>query len=260
MMYEKALQMREADGPLILAIVEDAKGSTPRGRGTQMLISKSSTAGTIGGGNLEYKVIEQARKMLAEDVSSLLQNYPLGPLLEQCCGGQVMISLERMEEASLESLKEEPTKTPLYMFGAGHVGRAVARLLETLDYDLVWIDSRDGEFPEGAPKTVSDNPVSYVASAPEKSIFLIFTHSHQLDYELVSAVLARADYQYCGLIGSKTKRVRFEKRLRGEGRTDEDLDRLSCPIGLKGIRGKAPEIIAISVVAALVSSYPPDSQ
>lgn len=259
-MYEIALKMGESEGALILVTVEDAKGSTPRGRGTCMLVSATSIAGTVGGGNLEYKVIEQARKMLAANVPSLLQNYPLGPLLEQCCGGHVMISLERLDDALLESLKDARPKTAIYMFGAGHVGRAVARLLETLEYDLVWIDSRDGEFPENAQKTVSDDPVSYVAKAPPGSLFLIFTHSHQLDYELVSAVLARADYHYCGLIGSSTKRTRFEKRLRAEGRTDEDLARLSCPIGLDGIRGKAPEIIAISVVGALVSSWPPDSQ
>lgn len=298
-----------ADGPYVIVTVVETAGSAPREAGTKMLVSDTALHGTIGGGNLEFKIIEQARKFLGEDGPDyLFQNYALGPLLEQCCGGSVTVLLERIEPgeefllevrhgflkttfdgdrlkkewvdyfsldrlffqdaqgntfqakpkdaaAMVELVSRDPHT--LYMFGAGHVGRAVANALAPLPFDVVWVDAREEEFPTHIPvnhtKHVSDNHCQFVDDAPEGSLFLIFTHSHQLDYELVARVLARGDAAYCGLIGSATKRARFENRmLRERVIPEEDLPKLTCPIGVAGVTGKEPEVIAAAVAAQLL--------
>lgn len=299
-----------ANGPYVIVTVAEAAGSAPRGAGTKMLVSDTALFGTIGGGNLEFTVVEQARKFLENDEGDYqFQKYALGPLLEQCCGGSVDILLERIEPGAeflmeprrgvLEtrfdgiSLRKEWVDhdagnsisffdchekvlkgdvgsaammrelvarnfTPLYMFGAGHVGRAVASALAPLPFDVVWVDSRIAEFPETIPvnhqcRTTKDY-CAVVDEAKAGAFYLIFTHSHQLDYELAARILARGDAAYCGLIGSKTKRARFENRmLRERVLTEDRLSELTCPIGLPGIPGKEPEVIAASVVAQLLA-------
>ncbi|MBL4639631.1 MAG: xanthine dehydrogenase accessory protein XdhC [Kordiimonadaceae bacterium] len=303
-----------SDGALVLATVVATKGSAPRRAGTKMLISDSQFVGTIGGGNLEYQVTSQARKLLeADGPGYLLQHYALGPLLEQCCGGTVDVMLERLDENNTAFLSQPETgyletsyhddgfvkswlgdnapdgvdcspfaffdsenqltddvkclvviieqhereKRPLYIFGAGHVGRAVVRALAPLAFDIVWIDSRMAEFPSDVPANssiqVTEDYSSYVDAAPSDACFLVFTHSHQRDYEVIAKILARGDAAFCGLIGSATKRARFEKRLVQEGLVVEaDLLGLTCPIGLADIEGNEPAIIAASVAAQLL--------
>lgn len=154
----------------------------------------------------------------------------------------------------------EPILSPrprLVMFGAGHVGRAVAHILATLEFDVTWIDPRADAFPEHMPDTieqvVTDRPADRVAEAPPDALYLVFTHSHPLDFDITAAVLARGDARYCGLIGSETKRARFIKRFREECGLDEArIGRLTCPIGLDGPPGKAPEVIAIGVATELL--------
>lgn len=243
----------------VLITVAEAKGSAPREAGTRMVVTADSQTGTIGGGRLEFEAVNQARKLLADPVTNTLtQKYALGPLLEQCCGGSVVLDLSKMslDEAS-KAIKSPQPDMNLYMFGAGHVGRAAARALAPLPFNTAWTDSRDGEFPDeiprGCTRNISDNPVAVVEGAQPGSMFLVFTHSHQLDYEIIAAVLARGDAVYCGLIGSATKRARFEKRLLDEpGVTLKNLEMLTCPIGVPGIGGKEPEIIAASVAAQLL--------
>lgn len=150
-----------------------------------------------------------------------------------------------------------PPRPRLFMFGAGHVGRAVAHILGTLEFDVTWIDPRADAFPENMPDTieqvVTDRPADRVADALPDAFYLVFTHSHPLDFDITAAILARGDARYCGLIGSETKRVRFIKRLRDDCGLDEDrIGRLTCPIGLDGPPGKAPEVIAIGVTAELL--------
>ena len=299
-----------AGGPYVIVTVAEAAGSAPRGAGTKMLVSDTELYGTIGGGNLEFTVVDQARKFLESDEGDYqFQKYALGPLLEQCCGGSVVILLERIEpgaeflmearhgvletrfengvlikewvdrsvngpisfhdksdrrvekELSTAALMRESVArnfTPLYMFGAGHVGRAVAAALAPLPFDVVWVDSRASEFPETVPvnhdKRVTEDCVAVVDEVRAGAFYLIFTHSHQLDYELTAKILARGDAAYCGLIGSKTKRARFENRLLRERVLTEDrLGELTCPIGIPGITGKEPEVIAASVAAQLLA-------
>jgi len=311
-----ALKMIAQDVEVVSATIVDVKGSAPCDIGTCMLISHQNQKGTIGGGNLEFQVIEQARKLLtASGDFYRFQQYALGPLLEQCCGGTVILLLERLDETASEFLQkltsnanchiqtefkkntiqktilevedqtttgqslqfftadgtvtddpanasrmlEKPVSphTPLYMFGAGHVGKAVASAAKPLPFDVTWVDSRANEFPDdGIPhytKQVTNDALSVVNTALPNSLFLIFTHSHQLDYDITAAVLARQDAAYCGLIGSTTKRARFASRMEKESDlTKADLTQLTCPIGIDTIDGKEPAIIAASVVAELL--------
>ncbi len=243
----------------VLIKVTETKGSAPREVGTCMAVTAESQTGTIGGGRLEFEAVGQARKLLTDpSKTSLIQKYALGPLLEQCCGGSVVLDLSKMPvQAALSAITVKTPETNLYMFGAGHVGRAVASAIAPLGFNALWTDSREGEFPNKIPsgtvKNISDDAVTVVRGAKPGSMFLVFTHSHQLDYEITAAVLARGDAAYCGLIGSATKRARFEKRLLGEADiTQAKLEMLTCPIGVPGIRGKEPEVIAASVAAQLL--------
>jgi xanthine dehydrogenase accessory factor len=142
------------------------------------------------------------------------------------------------------------------IFGAGHVGSACVASLSRIDCRIRWIDGRRGLFPEVLPANVSviesDSPVLEVNAMPQGTFYLVMTHSHPLDYDLCHAVLRRNDFAYCGLIGSKSKRRRFEKRLRALGLAASILESLTCPIGLPGICGKTPEEIAIGVTAQLL--------
>lgn len=243
----------------VLITVEETQGSAPREAGTAMWVDARGIQGTIGGGNLEFQATEQARKLLDDpDKDEVAQKYALGPLLEQCCGGSVVLKLTKKPLAQREALlRSRRMVAPLYMFGAGHVGRAVAQALRPLPFHITWVDSRAQEFPDFLPKNAvkvtDEDAVKVVGEAPANALYLIFTHSHQLDYDITSAVLKRGDVRFCGLIGSKTKRARFENRMLKERViTEDDLPKLTCPIGIDGIDGKEPEIIAAAVAAQLL--------
>lgn len=249
----------------VLITVAETRGSAPREAGTRMAVTADSQHGTIGGGRLEFEAVNQARKLLEDPLTnSLTQKYALGPLLEQCCGGSVVLELSKMPLVeALDAVKSAGPWANLYMFGAGHVGRAVAKAIAPLGFNTLWTDSRESEFPgeipPGCTKNISADPVAVVEGAKPGSMFLVFTHSHQLDYAITAAVLARGDALYCGLIGSKTKRARFEKRMLDEAGIDESrLASLTCPIGVPGIEGKEPEIIAASVAAQLLTYVTPE--
>lgn len=243
----------------VLITVEEIQGSAPREAGAAMWVDARGTHGTIGGGNLEFQATEQARKLLHDpDRTETIQKYALGPLLEQCCGGSVVLKLAKKPLAEREALlRDRRPLAPLYMFGAGHVGRSVAQALRPLPFRITWVDGRAQEFPDFLPKhavKVTDiEAVKVVGEAPAKALYLIFTHSHQLDYDITAAVLKRGDARYCGLIGSETKRSRFESRLlKEQGITADDLRNLTCPIGIEGVDGKEPEVIAAAVAAQLL--------
>ena len=144
----------------------------------------------------------------------------------------------------------------LLLFGAGHVGAALVRMLGELPCTVTWIDERDDMFPADVPANVtveaSDTPEAWVADAPAGSSYLVMTHSHALDQRLSEAILARADAGWFGLIGSRTKRMQFEHRMRARGVPDQRIAAMVCPIGLPGIANKAPAVIATSVCAQLL--------
>jgi xanthine dehydrogenase accessory factor len=154
----------------------------------------------------------------------------------------------------LERLDDE--RPPLWLYGAGHVGQALARILMELPLRLTWIDSRAEQFPAQTPAEVeiwhAPDPVASVAAAPRDARFLVMTHSHPLDYALCRAILERNDVAWAGLIGSMSKSARFRSRLARDGVQLASIARLVCPIGIDGIRSKWPAAIAVAVAAQVM--------
>lgn len=250
----------------VLVEVTEARGSVPREAGTRMLVGAHQTAGTIGGGHLELKAIEQARQMLVtQDTGPRSAHYALGPALGQCCGGAVTLRLSWLDAAALAAWPLEPPRFHLQLYGAGHVGRAIARALAPLDVVVDWIDEREDEFPaawhegqvpwpEQIRRVCVDTVEAEVRHAPRDAFYLVLTHQHDLDLRITEAILRRGDFRFLGLIGSKTKRQRFVHRFEQRGIAAQVIERLTCPIGVPGIVGKEPEIIAVAVVAQLLQA------
>jgi xanthine dehydrogenase accessory factor len=160
---------------------------------------------------------------------------------------------------SLEPWLVEPAgrpRTRLYLYGAGHVGRAVVRALEPLPFDIVWADVDRRRFPDAVPGHVgiaADTALARIAAAaPPTAFHLVMTFSHPLDLDICHAILRRGDFQYLGLIGSDTKAMRFRRRLREAGISPSSVDRLVCPVGLPGVPGKEPAMIAAGIAADLL--------
>jgi xanthine dehydrogenase accessory protein XdhC len=248
----------------ILVTVTEVLGSAPREVGTSMLVFADDLEGTIGGGNLEWRAIEAARAMLAAGEAVRELALPLGPTLAQCCGGHVSLSLRRLAASEIDGLRRAAGRAraalPLVaLFGAGHVGRAVAQALRPLPCRLRWIDSRPDIFPPmpGAEveTVLTHDPAAAVTALPSGGFVLVMTHSHPLDLEIVAAALAREDLAWIGLIGSETKRRRFTSQLRARCLPGPAIDRLVCPIGLRGIEGKEPAVIAASTAAQLLITF-----
>lgn len=244
----------------VMIEVAHHQGSVPRQSGTRMLVAADAAAGTIGGGHLELQAIERARALLATtDGTPQEQRLALGPALGQCCGGALTLRYARLDAATLARWPVEAPRFALQLYGAGHVGRAIVALLERIDCRVWWIDEREAEFPATpghAPhiERVCVEPVeAEVAQAAPGSFFLVLTHSHDLDLRIGEAILRRGDFGYFGLIGSRTKRARFERRYAERGIAPATIARMVCPIGVPGIQGKEPEVIAVAVVAQLLS-------
>ena len=230
-----------------------------------MLVSRDGAIGTVGGGHLELKALETARSMLAGDNGApRSEHFPLGPALGQCCGGAVTLGYAALSD---EALARWATPAPLFhlqLYGAGHVGRAIATLLATLDVEVDWIDEREEEFPPlttlGTPwpahirKTCVDTVEAEVRAAPPGAFYLVLTHQHDLDLRISEAILRRNDFGFFGLIGSKTKRQRFIHRFEQRDIAAETIARMTCPIGVAGISGKQPEVLALAVVAQLLQA------
>jgi xanthine dehydrogenase accessory factor len=257
------LRRLESEPAVVRVVVAAVRGSAPREPGACMLVSAGQVDGSIGGGNLEWQAIQTARGMLdkPDSAPTRTDRFALGATLGQCCGGAVELRLERYNQsdraALSRKLREEPrpAATPLWLFGAGHVGRALAPMLAALPFGVTWIDGRDDAFPLPAPDGVnllqSDSPDDDVAGAPPGAYFLVMTHSHDLDYDIVRAILKRNDFGWAGLIGSDTKARRFRQRLLAQGIPAAHIARLVCPIGIDGIDSKLPGAIAVSAAAQL---------
>jgi xanthine dehydrogenase accessory factor len=249
----------------ILAALARTEGSTPRDTGAVMIISQSGIAGSIGGGQLEFHVIDVARAMLDSGEMSRELDLPLGPQMGQCCGGRVLVRLERATQAHLDTLAtqeqiNENDKPVILVFGAGHTGRALVKALSPLPFAVTLVDDREDIFI-GLPGNILcrrlDDPVKALENLSAKAACVIMTHSHALDYRLTEAALRRGDMAYVGLIGSATKRAGFASTFRRAGGTVEELDHLVCPIGGGAVRDKRPEIIAVLVAAELISCLLP---
>jgi xanthine dehydrogenase accessory factor len=204
----------------VVVEVIQALGSAPREAGTRMLVSAHESIGTIGGGHLELKAIAHAREMLRTgELTPHTEHFPLGPALGQCCGGAVTLAYAALDATALERWPVAPPLFHLQLYGAGHVGRAIATLLATLDVSVDWLDEREEEFPPtttlGTPwperirQVCVDAVEAEVALAPPGAFYLVLTHRHDLDLRIAEAILRRDDSGFFGLIGSRTKRQRF---------------------------------------------------
>ena len=258
--------------PAVLVRVHSTEGSAPRDAGAWMAVFTDSLLGTIGGGHLEHQAIERARELLALQPSKTgseqgaaapeLMRMALGPSLGQCCGGVVHLSLQRVNAQDAATLREQldTPRMPVALFGGGHVGHALAELLARLPVALHWIDSREGIFPDALPAHVvcehSEPVQGAVASLAPDSRVLIMSFSHAEDLDVLALCLTRqrqrGDLPYIGLIGSQTKWASFRHRLEARGFTSEELAHVTCPIGVPGIEGKEPEVIAVAVAAQLL--------
>ena len=226
-------------------------------------MSAQTIAGTIGGGHLELKSVAIAREMLSREADATdgsIRRFPLGPALGQCCGGVAHVAFHVCRAGIVPpglDLAAPAALFDLQLFGAGHVGQALVDVLAGVDCNITWIDSREQQFPERVPANArvefSEAPHEEVASAPANAFYLVMTHSHALDFAIVERILRRDDAGFIGLIGSQTKRVTFERRLRERAFPQAALGRMVCPIGLPDIAGKAPGIVAIAVAAQLLA-------
>lgn len=295
------LRMALRTAPAALVTVLATEGSAPRGAGTRMVVTAGGVRGTIGGGALELNAIAQARGALELPAGAWrVQDYPLGPLLGQCCGGRVRLLVEHLDPAHatwldhaeegqilvttllegrvsrelrvqgaplpLSARGERPgvgaviaqwvgeRRLPVWLFGAGHVGQAIARHARGLPLDLAWFDIRQEQAMLDGVTLIADEAVdACVAEAPADAAILILTHDHALDYRLTRAALSRPVAGFVGLIGSATKRARFLSRLKADGIGAEALGQLRCPIGVPGVAGKEPDVIAIATLAQILA-------
>ncbi|MDB5885369.1 MAG: hypothetical protein JWR74_1540 [Polaromonas sp.] len=261
-----------AKQPAVLVRVGATQGSVPRETGAWMAVFADAVIGTIGGGHLEFDAIARAQAALASPGEPWRGNRPapvvvrfaLGPSLGQCCGGVVHLNFEPVSASDLPGLAQKLATrlAPVALFGGGHVGRALARALAPLPFSLTWIDSRNGVFPPGVPAQVAceqSEPVqAAVPGLAPRSRVLVMSFSHAEDLEIVAACLLRQrrqnDLPYIGLIGSQTKWAAFRQRLEARGFNAEELAGITCPIGIPGIAGKAPEVVAVSVAAQLLQT------
>lgn len=250
----------EEQGAAVLVTIGQAKGSVPREAGAWMLVGKDRLLNTIGGGQLEFAATHHARAILTGEQTNMRLDVPLGPAIGQCCGGHVSLEFRRLTDSKDSEVHQRvaaglEARPHVYLFGAGHVGRALAHALSLLPLRTIIVETRAEtlvDLPSGVEPRLTPLPEQVVASAPAGSAFVVFTHEHALDFLVTKAALERDDAAYVGMIGSDTKRATFESAFRREGGDPRRLQALTCPIGAK-LSDKRPEIIAALVAAELVA-------
>ena len=269
----------EAQGTCAMVSVTRAEGSVPREEGARMVVTRDGFHGTIGGGTLEWKALAEAQRLLGKQPQAKMLTQSLGPDLGQCCGGRVTLAIECFDASSLTQASELAAREQagpftltnrlpgvvenfgerrraVLVFGAGHVGRALILTLAPLPFDVIWADPRPEAFPGAMPQNVTGiagDPLEVVAAAPEGALAFIMSHSHALDLQIAGAALKNPAIAHVGVIGSATKRARFERRLRDAGVDNARVEAMICPIGIGGIRSKLPAAIAVSVAAQLIT-------
>jgi xanthine dehydrogenase accessory factor len=235
--------------PVAIVTIIGCSGSTPRELGAKMLVREDGRInGTIGGGHLEELCIGEARACLASDAARTLR-IPLGAKTGQCCGGVV--------DVLVEVVNVGPT---LYLFGVGHVGQALCHVLAATPFRIEVVDPRDGwvNAPEIPPSVIRhacewDEVTSSLRWDAARTFVAIMTHRHDTDQDIVEHVLDKPA-KHIGLIGSATKWQRFRTRLLAKGRTEAELARIKCPIGLD-IGGKSPGEVAVSIAAEMLKIH-----
>jgi xanthine dehydrogenase accessory factor len=239
------------DVPQVTIAVLRVQGSAPRDVGTTMQVFIDGQRGTIGGGALEWEAAAMAREMLRNGQVDMQRVVPLGPDLGQCCGGTVTLGFVRNGTAI------QPTQPPLWIWGAGHVGRAIAGVMAPFEDRLITVvdttaDRMPKDLSQDVTPLVASDPVRVVQHAPHDADHLILTYSHDIDLALCDALL-RHCFGSVGLIGSDTKWARFRRRLHAMGHVSEQIARIACPIGDPGL-GKHPQAIALGVATAMLAT------
>jgi len=261
MILKKIIDAKNFKKEIIKAKLISTEGSVPRDAGTFMLITSKYLFGSIGGGQLEYSVIQKAKKFLNEKeiINNEIINIPLGPSIGQCCGGYVQVKITKHDNG-IQSLKNEKfiinKLDNLYIFGAGHVGQELSSKSMGLDFNVHLIDSRKEYLKIQNEKEIipifTTFPWMLIKNLPKKSYYIVLTHSHDYDFKIINEILNLNTFQFVGLIGSKTKRKRFSNRLVKLGYNQHLINKIECPIGLKNITSKKPGEIAISIIARLL--------
>ena len=281
-------------GPLTRILIVDHKGSTPRETGTSMLVWADGQSGTIGGGALEQQVTDFARtvdkpiainiplgpalgqccggnvvvifepfsiKTLPTDASTYIrrisgeanQPFAFRKLRKSIRNSEQNVSLVWLDGWLLEPLSNP--KTSLWLYGAGHVGRAIVDTFDGLPFDIKWVDTSADRFPSHIPphadRLIANKPTNVVRYAPDIAHHVVLTYSHALDLDLCHAILSRP-FSTLGLIGSATKRARFSSKLIDLGHTSAQISRIIYPIGQRQL-GKTPKAIAIGLATELLS-------
>ncbi len=246
----------------VLIEVTDVKGSAPRDAGAWMLVARDAIFRTIGGGQLEYMAIDHARRMLAGGDDSPM-DVALGPEIGQCCGGRVGLNFRRVDGPLAKELVtrmdgEIAMRPHVYVFGAGHVGDALAHALSLTPVRVVLVDTRESELTAfgvpGVETCLTALSEQVVRTAPPGSAFIVLTHDHALDFLIAAEALGRRDAAYVGMIGSKTKKATFRNWLKRETGGDALFGALVCPVGGALVKDKRPEVIAALATAEVLTA------
>jgi xanthine dehydrogenase accessory protein XdhC len=263
MEWMKAVQrLREQRRPGVLVTLASVRGHSPREAGAKMVVSGENAWATVGGGNLEAVAVERARAMLAagaaepETVEVSLSDKAPYQHGVQCCGGEVTLLLEPL-----------PVVPSVAIFGMGHVGLELARILARHDLELHLVDSRTDQLGPDRLGVLDDAvagvhihhvpvlPELVVGELPPGTHMLVMTHDHAEDAALCDAALRNEQLATIGLIGSRAKWSRFGRKLADEGHSSEAIARITTPIGLPNLPGKEPTTIAVSVAAWLLQIF-----
>ncbi|MAW88352.1 MAG: xanthine dehydrogenase accessory protein XdhC [Phyllobacteriaceae bacterium] len=256
----------ERENRAVLVRVAAARGSTPRDMDAWMAVAPDALFGTIGGGQLEFLAIGRARAILAGREAEGAWSQPLGPEIGQCCGGHVTLDFTLLDETGRERLLAQWNAARagmphVYLFGAGHVGTALAGALALLPVRTVVVETRadalealSGAIGDTVETRLAAMPEAVVREAPSGSAFIVLTHDHALDFLIVSEALKRDDAAYAGLIGSATKRAVFRRQWLEAGGGEDAFAGLVCPIGGAHLRDKRPAVIAALTAAEVMTA------
>ena len=243
---------------IIKAKIINVKGSSPNKINDFMLVAPKDIFGTIGGGNLEYLVIEESKLMLKNKSKRKKLNIPLGPGIGQCCGGyvEIILTLHKNTDAAMKDEKvNDSFKEDLYIFGAGHIGQALIETIGNLNFTTYLIDSREEYLKMSVNKDVnyllSKEPWKVVNKLKDNAYYVVLTHSHEYDLKILNEILTKK-FTFVGLIGSATKKKRFFKRLTENGHDKNIIKKIECPIGVDIGNSKDPNEIAFSIITRLI--------
>ena len=243
--FDKIVELRSRKIAAVLCTVISSSGSTPRKAGSKMIVDETGKIfGTIGGGKLELTVTDVAMQLM-NSTTPLIKKYDLTKDLGMTCGGSVEIFIESVSN-----------KYKLFIFGAGHIGKSLAKIIRFLDFEIHVIDDRENIFDDwekDATISLHNSSEEFIAKYPadKYTYIVIVTHSHPTDAEILKKFINK-EFAYCGMIGSKRKAAEVRKMFIKENLTSEvEFNKIDLPIGLS-IGAEGPDEIAVSIAAKLI--------